>query len=431
MREVPYIDTHNQGSSKQKTTKILFFSFIGHFLELYDYTLYVVMLSIISPLFFPSNSSASSLDIGMLSFGLSLLVSPFASWFWGWWGDKYGRLPMLKNSIMLMALPSMIITVLPTYEMIGILAPIILTLCRFMQTFSASGEVNGAKIFAMEHLGTKKLGRISGLLSCGGGLGVLLAMAMGLIISQTNLSWRIPFLLGSSLAIIGVLLRKKVAESPEFQKLTTCQKLNLETQKSTLTMLRENKNEAIIVTTLAATLGILSYTMHAFLNPYIISLGYSNATAYQLGIIGLIACGISSLLFGFLLDMKFHSSKIILYNIISTIILIPISFKLILNANLISIHLLYIAVILQGILLGMNATASSVITYQLFSPENRCRGVMINYSIGMAIFGGFTPYVLRISTQYSNFAPAVIISCLFLFSLIIYLKSIRNIVCYV
>ena len=427
MRKVPNPTAKTPSTTNRKRIiKILSFVYITHFLELYDFTLCVVMLSYISPLFFPSDSASGSLTFGLLSFSLSSLIHPLASWFWGWYGDKYGRLPMIKRSLMLMALPSFIIAILPTYSDIGIIAPIILIGCRLLQTFSASGEINGSKIFAMEHLGQNNLGKISGSLSCVGGFGVLLAMGMGLLLSDGNISWRVPFFLGSSLAITGVILRHIVADSPEFIKLLKKQNQQILETSNTITMLKQHKNQSIIVMTLAALLGILSYMMQAFLTPYIISLGYSANIAYRMGIIGLIACGVAALITGVIIDRLQNAKRIIKLNIVACIILVPITFILF-SINLDNEFYLYIAFIIQGALLGMNACACSVIMYQLFKPENRCRGIMICYSIGMAIFGGFTPLILQLSTKFGNFTPAIIVSIMFCVAYVIYKKNMEKI----
>lgn len=413
-------------SFRQKATKILFFAFIGHFLELYDYTLYVVMLSITSQYFFTSDFIGDPVSFGLLMFGVSLLIAPPGSWFWGWYGDRFGRLPMLRQSIMLMAFPSLVIALLPTYQEAGIIAPILLISCRFVQTFSASGEVNGAKIFAMEHLGTSNLGRVSGLLSAAGGLGVLLAMGMGFILSSTGISWRIPFLLGSSLAVVGVMIRRKVSESPEFVKMLQKNPKRSLGMGGTIAMIRQNKNAAMTVSVLGALLGVLSYTMHAFLNPFITSLGFASATAYKMGVVGLVSCGVAALITGVVIDKLYQAKKVMNANIVACIVIMPISFWMILQSTASFQLLLYAAFILQGALLGMNAACCTVIMFSLFSPESRCRGVMICYAFGMAIFGGFTPYVLKLSTKLDNFAPAVIVTLLSVAAYFVFRYNMRR-----
>ena len=411
----------------QKKTNILFFVPIGNFLELYDYTLYAVLLYIISPEFFPSNSSSTSLLFGMLSFALTMLICPLSAWFWGWYGDRYGRLPMLKQSIMLMAIPSLLISLLPNYKEIGILAPILLISCRILQAISASGEVMGGKIFAMEHLGKRNFGNVSGLTSLGGSLGVGLAMGMGLLISKTGISWRLPFFIGGSLAIVGLMIRRKLSESPEFISLLKNMPKNNNKEAGIISIVKQYKTEVIITITLGSLLGMLSYTISGFLSPYLISLGFSKETAYSMGLAGLFTCAITSFLTGRLIDKIGDARKIMNVNILSCIFIFPLSFSLILlSAHGYNIIMLYMAYILLGGVLGINATCCSVIMYKLFTPENRCRGVMICYALGIAIFGGFSPLILQLLNAINHMLPAGALTIATIIMYYIYIKNMEK-----
>jgi MFS family permease len=411
----------------QKKTNILFFVPIGNFLELYDYTLYAVLLYIISPEFFPSNSSSTSLLFGMLSFALTMLICPLSAWFWGWYGDRYGRLPMLKQSIMLMAIPSLLISLLPNYKEIGILAPILLISCRILQAISASGEVMGGKIFAMEHLGKRNFGNVSGLTSLGGSLGVGLAMGMGLLISKTGISWRLPFFIGGSLAIVGLMIRRKLSESPEFISLLKNMPKNNNKEAGIISIVKQYKTEVIITITLGSLLGMLSYTISGFLSPYLISLGFSKETAYSMGLAGLFTCAITSFLTGRLIDKIGDARKIMNVNILSCIFIFPLSFSLILlSAHGYNIIMLYMAYILLGGVLGINATCCSVIMYKLFTPENRCRGVMICYALGIAIFGGFSPLILQLLNGINHMLPAGALTIATIIMYYIYKKNMEK-----
>jgi MFS family permease len=428
MRKVPTDNTEFSSlSTIQKRIKILFFASVGNFLELYDYTLYAVILSVISPEFFPSDSNTTSLLFGMLSFALTMLICPLSAWFWGWYGDKYGRLPMLKQSIMLMALPSLLIGLLPNYNEIGVLAPILLISCRILQAISASGEVMGGKIFAMEHLGKKHFGSVAGFTSLGGSLGVGLAIAMGLLISKTGISWRIPFFVGGSLAIVGLMIRRKLAESPEFIHLLKNMSKNNNQEPNTLSIIKNYRTEVIITLVLGSLLGMLSYMISAFLSPYLISLGFHKETAYSMGLIGLFTCAITSFLTGKFIDIIGNVRKIMSINMLCCIFIFPLSFALILlSANGYNIIMLYTAYILLGGILGINAVCSSIIMYQLFTPENRCRGVMIFYALGVAIFGGFTPLILKLLSDINHAFPAGILTIATIIIYYIYIKNMRK-----
>ena len=406
--------------------RISLFTFIGHFLELYDYTIFVVLLPIIAPIFFPASNLSASINIGMIVFAVSICISVPGSLFWGKMGDKIGRLVMLRRSIMMMGLPSLIIALLPTYEQVGIVAPMALFTCRLIQTFSASGELNGGRIFITEHFGNKHIGKITGFFSCMGALGVLLAMLLGWIINTYSISWRIPFFLGSSLAIVGMFLRRKIAESPEFIKFSTAKNISISSEISTFRMLKINIKKVMTIFAITAVLGTLSYMMHGFINPFLISQGVDKAFAYQMSIIGLLTCGMSSIFFGYLIDKYNNERLIINLNFIAVILLIPIGFLLIhiyLISN--SIELLYLTFVLFGGLLGMNVSAAGTINFKLFAPENRCRGIIISYSISMAIFGGLTPITLKTMSEVDFFAPSFTVSMVALVAYYIYCYNRR------
>jgi MFS family permease len=428
MRKVPKKDKKFLDfRTEQKKTKILLFASIGNFLELYDYTLYAVLLFVISPEFFPSNSNSTSLLFGMLSFAITMLICPLSAWFWGWFGDRYGRLPMLKQSIMLMAIPSLLISFLPNYKEIGILAPVLLILCRILQSISASGEVMGGKIFAMEHLGKRNFGNVAGLTSLGGSLGVGLAMGMGLLISKTGISWRLPFFMGGSLAIVGLMIRRKLSESPEFISLLKNISENNNKEAGITSIIKQYKTEVIIAISLGSLLGVLSYTISGFLSPYLISLGFNKETAYSAGLTGLFICAITSFLTGKFIDKIRNVRKIMNINMILCIFTFPISFSLLLlSAHGYTILMLYIAYIILGGILGINATCCSVILYQLFTPENRCRGVMICYALGIAVFGGFSPLILQLLNNVNHMLPAGALTITTIIIYFIYKKNMEK-----
>jgi len=408
-------------NEKPSLIRMLVYTFVGHFLELYDYTVFVVLLPVISPLFFPTDSLSGSVNIGMIIFAVSILVSIPGAVFWGMVGDQSGRLVMLRKAILMMGLPSLLIALLPTFQEIGIWAPLVLFLCRMVQTFSASGEMNGGRIFLTEHFGDKHIGKITGYFCCLGALGVLLAMLMGWLITTNVVSWRSAFFLGSCLSIVAIMLRRKIAESPEFVKLMSSKQANESNKISTFTMLKENSPQALIIFAITTILGILSYMLHGFINPFIISLGVDKSIAYKMSIVGMISCGIFAILFGYLMDHFRNERSVINYNFIGVILLVPIGFLLIkLSLDQGTNELIYLAFILFGGLLGMNVSAAGTINYKLFSPANRCRGILICYAVPMAIFGGMTPIVLKTMGEVHFFAPSFTVAMVALVAYYIY-----------
>ncbi len=412
---------------QQSHVKIAFFTFLGHILELYDYTIFVVLLPIVSPLFFPANDLSSAINIGMLVFAASILISIPGALFWGKLGDRFGRLVMLRKAIMMMGLPSLVIALLPTYADIGIAAPIILFLCRIVQTFSASGEMNGGRIFLTEHFGLNYVGRVTGYFSCMGALGVLLAMFLGWVIDTYEMSWRIPFILGSSLAVLSMILRKKLSESPEFVAFATSYHLEDAKSISIFVILRHNINKVMVIFAITAVLGTLSYMMHGFINPFLMSFDVDMSLVYHMGIVGLLSCGVVAILCGYIIDRHHNEHFIIRANFIAVMFLIPLGYWLIkLYLSSLNTSLLYMAYILFGGLLGMNVSAAGAINFKLFAPQERCRGILISYALSMAIFGGLTPICLKILSEINFFAPGFALSAVALFGYCIYFVCMRR-----
>jgi MHS family proline/betaine transporter-like MFS transporter len=405
MREVP-------------KTKVLTFASIGNCLELYDFTLYGIMLPFLANRFFPAENHHISLLIGYLSFALTFLIAPIGSIFWGWYGDKFGRVAMLRLSLISMAIPSLGIALLPTYDIIGLCAPLLLIILRIIQGLSASGEVIGAKIFAMEILGKNNFGLCSGVISAAGAFGVLAAIAMAY--AATQLSdypdfWRLPFLIGSLLFLVARCLRQSIA-APVSQK-TQDVKIG-----DIASILAQHKRPSLVVFILGAMLGIFSYFLHAFINPFLIGQGFDSALIYRYSIYGLLSTAFFSLLTGKILD---HYHKLVAFNY-TILMLIAVSafplFALLLKGG----KLMLLSYLLLNGLLGMYACASAIIMYRSFPVSSRCRGMMFNYAIGCALFGGITPIFLQGLSHIDLYLPGLILSSVALSCLLILRRGLGN-----
>lgn len=405
--------------------KALLLAALGNFLEVYNYVLFAVMLPVISMLFFPSSSESLSIFFGFISFAISFLVAPLGSVFWGWIGDKYGRKVLLRYSMIIMSIPTMCIGLLPTFASIGFCAPVLLIVFRIFQGISASGGISGSKIFAMEHMGQSRYGIASGIITASGALGVLLAWCIGLYVVKNpeieNL-WRVSFIFGGLLYFVGIVIRRYINEIENIQKDL---QVNIESKINDIaSILNNNRNSSLLVFMMGGMMGILSYTLHAFITPFMIGNGIEKHTAYLLSIAAIFITAISAVLAGLLLDYK--KTKLISLmrkHIRSVIILSPIFWYSLMNGNLYQIIFAYIGL---GYLLGVFAAISGVMMYSLFPPHVRCRGTMLNNSLGIALFGGLTPVIFDIISKYIMFGPALIISLYAMILLIVYKKLIAT-----
>ena len=201
--------------------KLIFAGLIGNAMEWYDFAVYGYFAAIIAPLFFPSSSASVSLIAAFGAFAAGFLVRPFGGLVFGRIGDLIGRRRALTLSVMAMAVPTVLIGCLPTYESIGIAAPVLLVILRIVQGLSVGGEYTCSLVFLAEHAPPERRARTAMWGMWGAVAGILLGSGIGALVSafvtddQLALwGWRIPFLLGAVVAITGILVRRAIHVEP-------------------------------------------------------------------------------------------------------------------------------------------------------------------------------------------------------------------------
>lgn len=362
--------------------KPLFIAFLSNLLEVYDYVLFGAMIPIFAQKFFPSGNSELALLLSYIGFAITFIITPFGSFFWGYVGDKYGRAFLLKYSIIFMALPSFFIGLLPTYESIGIFAPMLLFTLRIFQGFSASGEVTGAKIYALENVEPKHHGFASGIISVGASSGVLLAMLSGSLLTQMEELgeyWRIPFLISILLYGISFLIRSRLLKN--YGKLG-----EIKNYTSAFGVIGKRKKESTLAFFMGAGLGVMSYTLFAFVVPFMTKNGFTAHAAYTYLIFALAATAVSSFIFGILFDyLKDKNYLFILILTVSAAISAVSIMGILRNPEFV--------LVMMGIAHGAYASIIGVFNFRMFNTEERCRGLLVSHNFGVCIFGGTIPLV--------------------------------------
>jgi MHS family proline/betaine transporter-like MFS transporter len=193
---------------------------VGEIMEWFDFTVYGFFALIIAQNFFPAEDHFVSLIAAFSAFAIGFLMRPIGAFIFGYLGDRYGRKKVLTTSMLLMAFPSLIITLTPTYETIGIFAPILLVLMRMLQGISVGGEHTGSIIYLAELSDYNKRAFAAAVPFIGTILGVLMGSLVGVGIfilfsheSIVNWAWRIPFAMGVLIAFVGIMIRKHLPES--------------------------------------------------------------------------------------------------------------------------------------------------------------------------------------------------------------------------
>jgi MHS family proline/betaine transporter-like MFS transporter len=373
-----------------KTKNILGASILGNALEFYDFTLYGFFTCVIANAFFPFESESARVLASLAAFGAGFVTRPFGGMLFGFIGDYFGRKVALSLSILLMGLPTILIGLMPEYHRIGIFASIAVFLCRLFQGLCTGGEYNGAAIFSIEHLGRKNPGFIGGCIAGSCALGAFFASFIGSLSQKSFMpewAWRIPFLIGGLISFLGYFMRKKLTETPEFEKITRERPPH---KTAIFKALSSNIKSSLITFALGSFNGALSYTFLSFLTVYMskyLKLPLEKVLQYNLA--GILGFMIGSPLTGILYDKigwkKFYRSLALLIFLLS----IPL-FK---GIDTLKPEMIVLAEFMLGLFAGSIAGSGHAFMQTLFPAKDRYMGISFNFSVGMGLFGSMTPII--------------------------------------
>lgn len=387
------------------TKNILIPCLIGNALEFYDFTLCGAFLAVLGKNFFPSGNEFAALMGGIFAFSAAFFTRPLGALLFGYVGDKYGRKNALTLSVLLMGFPTLIIGLLPGYQTIGVWAPCILLLCRLLQGLCTGGEYNGAAIFALEHMKAKP-GFISGLISASCVVGAVTATFVAFVVTnyiQYSQAWRIPFCLGALVACVGYILRKKALETQDFISKATIERLPI------VEVFKNYRRQYFLAVSSGAFNGILSYTLFGFLNIYLTKyIGIKTANSLFFNIFGLFSFMGTCVYFGHLADKLTARVSMKLAGEVA-IITSWIGFFILQQENDIAI---IIGQIIIGVGVGCFVGPSHYFLQQQFAPQVRYTGVASGFSLGMALTGGSTAFIMTYALESTHFllTPALYIS---------------------
>ncbi|MBP6554008.1 MAG: MFS transporter [Vitreoscilla sp.] len=212
-----------QGLARQDS-KVLGLASLGGALEFYDFMIFALMAPLLSQLFFPADlGGAWALVYTYAIFAIGYVMRPVGGLVMAHLGDRLGRKRMFTWSLLLMAMPTLAMGLLPMYAQVGVLAPILLLLCRVVQAVAIGGEVPAAWTYVSEQVPVNQVGLANGLLTAGLSVGILLGSVTVLALQAAFSNdailaglWRVPFVLGGVLGLLAVWMRKHLQETPIF-----------------------------------------------------------------------------------------------------------------------------------------------------------------------------------------------------------------------
>ena len=199
---------------------------IGSALEYYDFFIYAQAAALVFPLiFFPSDNPQVAIVASLATFGVGYVARPVGAFVLGHWGDTHGRKNVLVLCMLLMGVSTFLVALLPTYDVVGIWAPILLVILRLIQGFAVGGEISGASAMILEHAPFGRRGYFTSFTLQGVQAGQIIAAAVFLPLSAVmseeafqSWGWRIPFLLSAGVVVAGYIIRRRVDETPAFQE---------------------------------------------------------------------------------------------------------------------------------------------------------------------------------------------------------------------
>ncbi len=213
-------------NSNRSYPKIATAACFGTFLEWYDFLTFATLAVAFAPLFFPSSDPVTGLLASLATFGAGMIVRPLGAAFFGSLGDRIGRRPVFLITISLMGVATFAVGFLPTYEQIGILAPILLVSLRLLQGLSAGGEIGGSAVYLTEHAGDSNRGFKTSVLQLMGPLGMLVSTLQLLLLNQfldpasfKEWGWRVPFWFSIVLLLVALKVRMTLEETPIFKNM--------------------------------------------------------------------------------------------------------------------------------------------------------------------------------------------------------------------
>ena len=388
-------DGNSPGRRQLSGIQIVLAAAIGNSLEFYDFILFGFFASTIAPLFFPSGNPTVSLLLTLATFGVASFSRPLGAIVIGSYSDRVGRKAGLLLTILLMAVSTAAIGLIPTYAQIGVAAPLLLALARLIQGFATGGEFGGATAFLAEHAPPKWRGFYAGWLQTGIFSAAIAAGLMGAAVSRFLLpadaiawGWRVPFVIGISLAPLGLYIRGRLPETPLFKQPTAASREPSALRQAVFSQLPHVL--LMVGAVLPSTVG--SYLILLYIPTFATrQLGLPASDGFVAAILGSFVAAVLAPVAGALSDKVGRKRVMLTATVVMTITVWPL-FVWMEAAH--SVPVLLMAETLLAVLLAGFAGPMTALGSEMFPTSARSTGLSIGYGLSAAVFGNFTPLIL-------------------------------------
>ncbi len=382
---------------------------IGNVLEWYDFGVYGYLVSTLSQLFFPGGDPLVSLLSTFAVFGVGFVMRPVGSILFGIYGDRYGRRKALSAVIFVMAAATFAMGLLPTYQQAGVLAPVLLVIVRLFQGLSAGGEWGGSTSYIVEFAPAGRRGFFGSwqLVGVGGGflLGSLTAALLNGVLGaadQIAWGWRLPFLFGIAVGLVGAYLRWRIDDTPKYTELEAKHAV---AQAPLGEALREFPRETALGFGVTLHNTVAYYIALVYMNSYMVKIGkLPQGTALWIGTFCLAVFVLLLPLTGWLSD-RVGRRPLLLASCAGYIVL---GYPFFLMSSSGNVGLTILSQLLMILLYVPYAGAAPAYYAEIFPTRVRYTALSIGYNIAVAIFGGFAPFIATwlVGATGSPYAPA-------------------------
>jgi MFS family permease len=387
-------------SSAANQRRVAFATIIGTTIEWYDFFIYATAAGLVfAHLFFEPAGESIGLLLAFASVGISFLFRPLGAFLAGHYGDKLGRRAMLVITLIMMGAATTLIGVLPTYETVGVLAPVLLLSLRILQGISAGGEWGGAVLMAVEHAPRDHRGRAGSFPQLGVPLGMLLASGVMTLMTGVispgeafiEWGWRIPFLLSIVLIGVGYMVRRSVDESPVFKEIAE------KKQQQKVPVVELFRKHWLLVILAALVFAGNNAAGYMATGGFIPSYATSDAVGLERTDVLLAITFASAMWFIFtalagVLADKIGRKRTYLIGFGAQLLTV---FPLFLLIDTGSLGMLYLALGLFSFGLGLGYGPQAAWYSEIFPASVRYSGVSIAYALGAILGGAFAPTIAQ------------------------------------
>ena len=384
-------------AAETSRSRIVFASFIGTAIEFYDFYVYATAAAlVIGPVFFPHGSATAQALSAFVTFGIAFIARPIGSFLFGHFGDRIGRKSTLVASLLVMGISTTLIGLVPGYDSIGTLAPILLCVLRFGQGIGLGGEWGGAALLATENAPAGKrawfgmfpqLGPSVGFLASNG---LFFGLAIALSDEQfRSWGWRVPFLVSAVLVALGLYVRLKIAETPAFQAA-------IDRQERVKVPIAELLSRHWWPTLLGALAMVVCYTLFYISTVFSLSYGVSTLHFSRPSFLGLLCLavvfmGLATPLSALASD-RFGRKPVLIAGIVAAI-LSGFAMAPLLGSGQTPLVALFL--IIELFLMGVTFAPMGALLPELFPTNVRYTGAGVSYNLGGILGASIAPYIAQ------------------------------------